>query len=107
MSVFRVRAAVWNPEKPGNRTFLELLVDGGATYTVIPASVLKFLDVKPVRSIMLRLADNRVIEKPLGEIGIKIEGYRASATPAVFGDEGVHLLGSVQWSSWASAGSRF
>jgi len=95
MGVFKVKAAVWNPAKPGNRTLLELLVDTGATYTVIPASVLKSLNVEPIRSIGLRLADNRVIEKPLGEIGIEIEGYRASATPAIFGDEGIHLLGSV------------
>jgi len=95
MGVFKVKATVWNPAKPGNRTLLELLVDTGATYTVIPASVLKSLDVEPIRSIGLRLADNRVIEKPLGEIGIEIEGYKASATPSIFGDEGVYLLGSV------------
>ena len=95
MGVFKVKATVWNPAKPGNRTLLELLVDTGATYTVIPTSVLKSLDVEPIRSIGLRLADNRVIEKPLGEIGIEIEGYKASATPAIFGDEGVYLLGSV------------
>jgi len=41
------------------------------------------------------LADNRVIEKPMGEVGIEIEGYRASATPVIFGDEGINLLGSV------------
>jgi hypothetical protein len=35
------------------------------------------------------------MERPLGEVGIDIEGYTASATPAVFGDEGVYLLGSV------------
>ncbi len=41
------------------------------------------------------LADGRIVERPLGEVGIDIEGYTASATPAVFGDEGVYLLGSV------------
>ncbi len=35
------------------------------------------------------------MERPLGEVRIDIEGYTASATPVVFGDEGVYLLGSV------------
>ena len=95
MGVFRVKATVWNPGKPESRMYLEFLVDTGVTYTVIPASVLKSLGVEPIRFIGLRLADNRVVERPLGEIGIEIEGYRASATPVVFGDEGIYLLGSV------------
>jgi len=45
--------------------------------------------------VKLRLADGRIVERPLGEVGIDIEGYTASATPVVFGDEGVYLLGSV------------
>jgi len=39
----------------------------------------------------LRLSDNRVVERPLGEIGIEIEKRRAGATPVVFGEEGVYL----------------
>jgi hypothetical protein len=31
----------------------------------------------------------------MGEVGVEIEGYRASATPVIFGDEGINLLGSV------------
>jgi predicted aspartyl protease len=95
MVAFTVKVTVWNPRKPEIKIDLELLVDSGATYTVIPANVLKSLEIESIRLIRLRLADNRVIEKPLGEIGIEIEGYRASATPVVFGDEGIYLLGSV------------
>ena len=95
MGVFTVKVTVWNPRKPEIKIDLELLVDSGATYTVLPANFLKSLEIEPIRSIKLRLADNRVVEKPLGEIGIEIEGYKASATPVVFGDEGIYLLGSV------------
>ncbi|WP_243675460.1 hypothetical protein [Vulcanisaeta distributa] len=28
-------------------------------------------------------------------MGIEIDGFTASATPAIFGDEGIYLLGSV------------
>jgi predicted aspartyl protease len=95
MGVFKVNAWVWNPSAPEKKVLLELLVDTGATYTVLPKSLLKSLGVKPFRVARLRLADNRILEKSLGEIGIEVEGYRASATPVVFGEEEVYLLGSV------------
>jgi predicted aspartyl protease len=95
MVAFTVKVTVWNPRKPEIKVNLELLVDSGATYTVILSSILKSLEIEPIRSIKLRLANNRIIEKPLGEIGIEIEGYKANATPVVFGDEGIYLLGSV------------
>jgi len=95
MGVFKVNAWVWNPSAPEKKVSLELLVGTGATYTVLPKSLLKSLGVKPFRVARLRLADNRILEKSLGEIGIEVEGYRASATPVVFGEEEVYLLGSV------------
>ena len=95
MGVFRVKARIWNPFKPENATEVELIVDPGATYTVLPANVLEGLGIKAMRITRLRLVDNRVLEKPLGEIGIEIEGYRASATPVIFGDEDIYLLGAV------------
>ena len=83
------------PSEPVNKVEVELIADTGATYTVISTSTLNKLGINPTRTVKLRLADNRVIEKPMGEVGIEIEGYRASATPAIFGDGGINLLGSV------------
>jgi len=56
---------------------------------------LEGIKVKPIRMIRLRLADSTVVEKALGEVGIAINEYVASATPVVFGDEDVYLLGAV------------
>ena len=95
MSTFTVKAIIWNPTNPINRVEVELVVNIGTTYTVIPTSTLNKLGINPTRTVQVMLADNRVIEKPMGEVGIEIEGYRASATPAIFGDEGINLLGSV------------
>jgi clan AA aspartic protease len=95
MGTFTVKARVWNPFNPDKALEVELLVDTGATYTVLPSRILKELGIKVLRVIRLRLTDGRIIEKPLGEIGIDIEGYRVTATPVVFGDEGIYLLGSV------------
>jgi len=90
-----VKAIIWNPMNPVNKVEVELIVDTGATYTVISTSILNKLGINPTRTVQVMLADNRVIEKPMGEVGIEIEGYRASATPVIFGDEGINLLGSV------------
>ncbi len=95
MGVFRVKARIWNPLDPSKSRDEELLVDTSATYTVIPHDILEALNIKILRHVRLRLADNRVIEKPVGEVGIEIEGYRASATPVVFGDPDIYILGSV------------
>lgn len=95
MGVFKVKAKIWNPLNPQNKVEVNLIVDTGATYTVIPSKLLRKLNVKPIRKITVRLADNRVSIKPLGEIGIEIQGYKATATPVIFGEENIYLLGSV------------
>jgi len=95
LGVFRIRAVVWNPHEVERRADVELLVDTGSTYTVLPHDLLKSLKVSIMRTVKLRLADNRVVERPLGEVGIEIGGLRATATPVLFGDENIYLLGSV------------
>ena len=95
MDAFSVKARVWNIHNPLRAAEVELLVDTGATYTVLPSSLLEGLGVVAERAVKLRLADGRVVERRVGEVGIEIDGYRASATPVVFGDEGIYLLGSV------------
>jgi len=95
VGVFTVKVFVWNPQNPEKKVSVELVVNSGATYTTLPTSLLASLGIKPVRSIRIRLADNRLVEKLVGEVGIEVEGFRAGATPVIFGDEGVYLLGSV------------
>jgi len=95
MGTFTVKAVIWNPVNPVNKVEVELIVDMGATYTVISTSILNKLGINPTRTAQVMLADNRVIEKPMGEVGIEVEGYKASATPVIFGNEGINLLGSV------------
>ena len=82
MELFYVEATVWNPRGVGRRKRVTLLVDRGATYTVLPAALLAELGVAPTRKVRLRLADNKVVEREL------VGGDRG-------GGEGVYLLGSV------------
>lgn len=95
MATFKTKAKVWNPAKRQEQAEVDLLADSGSTYTVPPKLFLENLGIEPVRTIRLRLADSRGVRRPLGEIGIMIGEFSASATPVVFGDEDVFLLGAV------------
>ena len=90
----RVKAKVWNVYCPENVREVELLADTGAVYTVLPASFLRELGVKPIGKRRFRLADNRVIEREVGIIGIEVQGVKTH-TLVVFGDENIYLLGVV------------
>jgi len=94
MGFVKIKARVWNIEDLSRVTEVELLADTRAIYTVLPSSLLKSLGVKPIGRRRFRLADNRIVERDIGVIGIQIED-RWSYTPVVFGDEGVYLLGVV------------
>jgi predicted aspartyl protease len=73
------------PQSSLKKIEVDMLVDKGSTYTVLPESLLCGLGVTPVRIIKRRLADGRLIERPLGEVGIELEGFKATATPVFFG----------------------
>jgi len=94
MGYVKVRARIWNVEDPRKAKGVELLVDTGAVYTVLPRSLLEELGVEPMGKRRFRLADNRVVERDVGIVGIEIKGIKTH-TPVVFGDEGVYLLGVV------------
>ena len=90
----KVRAKVWNIEDPSRCRDVELLADTGVIYTVLSTSLLQDLGVKPIGRRRFRLANNQVIERDVGIIGIEIQGIKTH-TIVVFGDEDVYLLGVV------------
>ena len=92
MGLVRVKALIWNIENPDRRCEVEFIVDTSAIYTVIPSSTLEKLGVKRMYRRRFSLADNRVVERDIGLIGIRI-GDRETHTIAVFGEEGLFLLG--------------
>ena len=94
MGYIRVKARVWNVENPAISREVEFLTDTGAIYTVLPSSLLRELNVKPIGRRKFRLANNQVIERDVGILGIEVKGIKTH-TITVFGDEGVYLLGVV------------
>lgn len=82
---------VKNPAKPSKVFEGKFLVDSGATYTVVPATTLKTLGIKPDRTEDFELADGTFIKRPVGSALYEFEG-RASAAPVLFGEKDDNLL---------------
>ena len=94
MGTFTVPIQVADPQGHQYET-VEAMVDSGATYTVLPASVLDRLGVVPhsVRSFVL--ADGSRVERGFGRTWIRLDGQE-DISPVVFWDEGAQpLLGAV------------
>jgi len=96
MGTFSVEGVVSKVGHPKSSATVAFVADTGATYTTLPASVMKKLRVKPIRKDRFRLAGGSIVERPLGEVALDLGGgHSVSGTPTIFSDEGVFLLGSV------------
>jgi clan AA aspartic protease len=71
---------------------VDVLVDTGSTYTVLPRTLLEELGVESHRRGRFELADGTVIERDLGRAWIRF-GTHLEHTLVVFGDAA--LLGAV------------
>ena len=74
---------------------IEATVDTGATYTVLPANLLRELGVWVTRQARFELGDGRIVDMDIGEARATINGTSAF-TQVVFGDDDTApLLGAV------------
>ncbi len=94
MGVFQVELEIGDPQGERYET-VSALVDSGATYTILPSSLLQELGVASELSRSFILADGRHIERDFGETRIRINGENHTS-PVVFGaDNSMPLLGAV------------
>jgi len=95
MGITFIEADIADPGKPKARTRLEFLIDAGAYYSVVPASVLRTLGIRPHSRRTFILADGSKISRRIGDVLFRFDG-RQGASPVIFGqkDDSV-LLGSV------------
>ena len=71
------------------------LVDTGATYTLVPAPILRRLGVEPIGRQTFLIADGSRVEREVGWLLVRIGGGERP-TVVVFGDEDAEpLLGAV------------
>ena len=94
MGTFSVELQVGDPS--GSRfENVEAMVDSGATYTVLPASLLDCLGVMPHAVRHFVLADGNRIGRRFGRTWIRLDN-REDVSPVVFWDDDARpLLGAV------------
>jgi 4a-hydroxytetrahydrobiopterin dehydratase len=77
------------------------VVDTGAFYTLVPASLLHELGVQATFRRHFEIADGRTIERDVGEVAVRLDG-KIIHTLCVFGDEGSEpLLGAFTLEGFA------
>ena len=85
---------VGNPATPEVTEKIDLLIDSGAIYSVIPARVLERLGIRPLAEQEFRLADGSKIARRKG-IALFRYGERVGGADVIFGeDEDSQLLGA-------------
>lgn len=94
MAVTYLTVKIANPKNEKKFFKRRLLVDSGAVYSVLPKEELEKIGIKPDHKQIFVLANNKEVEKKVGEARFIWNGC-ARTTPVVFGDKGVYLLGAV------------
>ena len=82
---------VGNPAHPEVTEKIELLIDSGALYSVVPTPVLERLGIKPLTEQDFRLADGTKIVRKKG-IALFKYGDQIGGADVIFGEEGDSLL---------------
>jgi clan AA aspartic protease len=75
-----------NPSNPDEKKDIKLLVDSGADFSVIPASVLKQMGIKPYTERSFNLTDGSSVTRKIGDVRFEFEGAQATS-PVVFGEK--------------------
>lgn len=79
---------VVKPNRDARRkTVVRFLVDSGVVYSLVPATVLKRLGLRPYREMDFSLADGTFISRKIGDAYFELDGNSAPA-PVIFGEEG-------------------
>ena len=86
MGLAHIRVGVANPARPTKSIAIELLVDSGAMFSVIPSTTLKALGIKSHGERSFILADGTTITRRIGDATFIIDGNRA-ASPVIFGQK--------------------
>jgi len=94
MGLTVLEVEVGNPANPEVTRKVELLIDSGAIYSVIPSPVLEGLGIKPLVEQEFRLADGSKITRQKG-IALFKYGDRIGGADVIFGEaEDSTLLGA-------------
>ena len=94
MGLTTLAVEIGNPAKPAITEKVELLVDSGAIYSVVPKAILARLEIQPLVEEEFRLADGSTIRRKKGVAIFKFQN-RIGGADVIFGEEGdSDLLGA-------------
>ena len=79
----------------GEYTEVEALVDTGTTYTSLPARVLSRIGVEEEGYRRFELADNRIVEYPIGYLKVQVDGTEAIVLVVFAPDDASPLIGAT------------
>jgi len=95
MGVFRVRVQVFSLKNPEQRHDVDVVVDTGATRTVVPRAIAEGLGVRPERRQTFRMVNGEKITREVAWIGVSLQG-NSTHTEAILGEAGdAPVLGAL------------
>lgn len=95
MGIFRVRVRIFNLREEERSRDIELVVDTGATFPVIPKELASELAIQPSEKRTFTLADGTQIIRDMGWAGLAYEGRRSPALVVLGELEDVPILGAI------------
>jgi predicted aspartyl protease len=91
MGLTVLEMGVGSPAAPDVMENVEFLIDSGAIYSVVPASILQRLGIAPLAEQELRLTDGTRIIRKKGVAVFKY-GDRIGGADVIFGEDGDSML---------------
>ena len=93
MGITEVTVEIANPRDQTQWQIVTLVTDTGAIFSVIPKAALEHLGIKSYAEETFFLADGGEIQRPLGDVFVRIDG-KFRTVPTIFGEPGdTPLLG--------------
>jgi predicted aspartyl protease len=97
MGTFTQRLTLHGPSANGNTppsVEVDALVDTGAMFSAIPASVLRSLGVQPFRTLPVHFANGATEEWEMGEVEAELEGERVPILVFFGSEDAPSLIGT-------------
>ncbi len=93
MGYVRVKGVIANPFKRDLRIEVEFIADTGAIYTMIPKHIAERLDLEEIDRRRFKIASGEVVEYPVSEAYIVIEGRGVTSLVVIGSEKTPPLLG--------------
>jgi len=95
MGMTEIRVRIVNLADPRRAADVDMVVDSGAVYSIVPAAVLRRIGVAPRDVQNFGLANGGTVRRAIGDVRYEIDRC-AGAAPVIFGRRGhASLLGVV------------